>query len=155
MIPSLTPVKSVHVHLIKHFCTFCCLVKFCHAKTLGCTASLYVRHLVPKQKNTIHYVWTRFSPRNNTQHNLWEHFTDIQLYFPSTRYNVVIVTATYVLPILVIGLCSSHMSVVLWCRPTVGVVTPQIARAKRKKQKVIFSYYTASSSSNWTCLSIR
>ena len=57
------------------------------------------------------------------------------------RYNVSILLVTYVLPILVVGACSLHMSLVLWVRPTVGVVTPQIARAKRKKQKVKWSSF--------------
>ena len=43
---------------------------------------------------------------------------------------------TYVVPIFLIGLCSVHMSVVLWLRPPVGVITPQLTRARRKKQKV-------------------
>ena len=50
--------------------------------------------------------------------------------------NVVILLVTYVIPILLIGVCSAHMSVVLWLRPPVGVVTPQLSRARRKKQKV-------------------
>jgi hypothetical protein len=43
---------------------------------------------------------------------------------------------TFVLPIIIIGICTVHMTIVLWCRQPVGVITPQLERAKGKKQKV-------------------
>ena len=51
-------------------------------------------------------------------------------------YNILILLVTYVLPIILIGICSFHMGVVLWMRQPVGVITPQLQRARRKKQKV-------------------
>eukprot|EP00095_Tigriopus_kingsejongensis_P008398 maker-scaffold9_size846264-snap-gene-4.22 protein:Tk08398 transcript:maker-scaffold9_size846264-snap-gene-4.22-mRNA-1 annotation:"hypothetical protein DAPPUDRAFT_54432" len=53
-------------------------------------------------------------------------------------YNICFLAFTYILPILVISICSVHMSLVLWWRPVVGIVTPQIERARRKKRKHIF-----------------
>ena len=58
----------------------------------------------------------------------------IRLLFCS--YNILILLVTYVLPIILIGICSFHMGVVLWMRQPVGVITPQLQRARRKKQKV-------------------
>ena len=55
-------------------------------------------------------------------------------------YNILILLVTYVIPIILIGLCSVHMSIVLWVRQPVGVVTPQLKRAKKKKQKVQSKY---------------
>ena len=53
------------------------------------------------------------------------------------RYNVLILLITYVIPIVLIGLCSLHMSIVLWVRQPMGdVITPQLKRAKQKKKKV-------------------
>ncbi|TRY77878.1 hypothetical protein TCAL_12047 [Tigriopus californicus] len=52
-------------------------------------------------------------------------------------YNICFLALTYLLPILVIGVCSTHMSLILWWRPVVGVITPQIERARRKKMKVV------------------
>ncbi len=53
------------------------------------------------------------------------------------RYNITFLLITYVFPIIIIGICTVHMTVVLWCRAPVGVLTPQINKAKKKKQKVM------------------
>ena len=58
----------------------------------------------------------------------------------SFSYNILILLVTYVFPILLIGVCSFHMSIVLWCKQPVGVLTPQLKRVKKKKKKVRFSY---------------
>jgi len=52
-------------------------------------------------------------------------------------YNILILLVTYILPIMLIGVCSFHMGIVLWCRQPVGVITPQLQRAKQKKQKIV------------------
>ena len=50
---------------------------------------------------------------------------------------MLILLITYVIPIVLIGLCSLHMSIVLWVRQPMGdVITPQLKRAKQKKKKV-------------------
>ena len=55
------------------------------------------------------------------------------------RYNVVILLVTYVSPIIAIGLITIHMTIVLWCRQPLCIITPQLERAKNKKQKVKIS----------------
>ncbi|CAB4056218.1 TACR3 [Lepeophtheirus salmonis] len=50
-------------------------------------------------------------------------------------YNVTIFIITYVIPTLILVMCTSHMSIALWCKPTIGFMTPQLERAKRKKTK--------------------
>ena len=62
------------------------------------------------------------------------YLNSILLYF---RYNVVILLATYIFPIIAIGLITIHMTIVLWWRQPFSVVTPQLERAKSKKQKVM------------------
>nr|XP_040576875.1 tachykinin-like peptides receptor 86C [Lepeophtheirus salmonis] len=52
-------------------------------------------------------------------------------------YNVTIFIITYVIPTLILVMCTSHMSIALWCKPTIGFMTPQLERAKRKKQKIV------------------
>lgn len=59
-----------------------------------------------------------------------------KLFFFPSSYNICFLALTYLLPILVIGVCSTHMSLILWWRPVVGVITPQIERARAKKKKV-------------------
>jgi len=59
-------------------------------------------------------------------------------YFLTHRsYNILILLVTYIIPILLIGICSFHMSIVLWCKQPVGVITPQLRRVKKKKKKVL------------------
>ena len=53
------------------------------------------------------------------------------------RYNVAILLITYIIPIIIISISTAHMSIVLWWRqPATSINTPQLERAKRKKQKV-------------------
>ena len=47
---------------------------------------------------------------------------------------------TYVSPIIAIGLITIHMTIVLWCRQPLCIITPQLERAKNKKQKVKISF---------------
>jgi hypothetical protein len=69
------------------------------------------------------------------------------LYLTTTfyfRYNVVILLATYIFPIIAIGIITIHMTIVLWWRQPFSVVTPQLERAKSKKQKVMILSHTSS-----------
>ena len=53
------------------------------------------------------------------------------------RYNVAILLITYIIPIIIISISTAHMSIVLWWRqPATSIITIQLERAKRKKQKV-------------------
>ena len=69
-----------------------------------------------------------WSPKNNTT-------LILPIYF--FRYNVAILLITYIIPIIIISISTAHMSIVLWWRqPATSINTPQLERAKRKKQKV-------------------
>ena len=62
---------------------------------------------------------------------------DLKCYILNYRYNVVILLLTYIGPITIIAISTIHMSIVLWWRqPVSSINTPQLERAKRKKQKV-------------------
>ena len=86
-------------------------------------------------KNKTHnilYIWV--CGMNNYTGIAWTCLNIFNFFFCS--YNILILLVTYVLPIILIGICSFHMGVVLWMRQPVGVITPQLQRARRKKQKV-------------------
>ena len=48
-----------------------------------------------------------------------------------------ILVVTYVSPIITIGTITIHMAIVLWWRQPLCIITPQLERAKQKKQKVV------------------
>eukprot|EP00094_Tigriopus_californicus_P012462 TCALIF_12047-PA protein Name:"Similar to TkR86C Tachykinin-like peptides receptor 86C (Drosophila melanogaster)" AED:0.03 eAED:0.04 QI:11/0.5/0.4/1/0.75/1/5/36/291 len=92
------------------------------ASVLNLTAMSIDRVLISKNRYVCVMVWPDGMPGDSYQDHI---------------YNICFLALTYLLPILVIGVCSTHMSLILWWRPVVGVITPQIERARRKKMKVV------------------
>ena len=83
------------------------------------------------------FVWFRIQgSRDPDREN--GHYADIYIdVIFNYRYNVVILLLTYIGPITIIAISTIHMSIVLWWRqPVSSINTPQLERAKRKKQKV-------------------
>ena len=52
------------------------------------------------------------------------------------RYNWIIMSLTYFIPVVVIAATSGHMGYILWCKQPIGIITAPIERARQKKKKV-------------------
>ena len=88
--------------------------------------------------NSFACLFVYFVGKSKARQSAFGFIWPLLLYF---RYNVVILLATYIFPIIAIGLITIHMTIVLWWRQPFSVVTPQLERAKSKKQKVTHCYF--------------
>ena len=59
-------------------------------------------------------------------------------------YNLIYFLLTYLIPLLVIGLCYLQMGRKLWRKKTIGEDTPSMAKSRKTKQKVICLLYLLS-----------
>ena len=54
-------------------------------------------------------------------------------------YNLFFFILTYIIPLVVMGMCYLQMGKKLWGEPTIGEDTPNLVRNRRNKQKVTLS----------------
>ena len=61
----------------------------------------------------------------------------IRLFF---SYNLIYFILTYLIPLMVMGLCYLQMGRRLWSRQVIGEETPSVEKSRKNKQKVFIAW---------------